>query len=127
MKTDHKIALALVVGLAVGESLVQVLHAQATPPAYAVIDISSFTDPTGYKALLTKTAAANAAFGGTIPIQTQNTTALQGTAPARFVVVKFDNLAKAKAWSASAAQKEIVAIREKTTKSRAFLVEGWAQ
>ena len=51
-------------------------------------------------------------------------TALDGTAPQRYVILAFDNLEKAQAWYNSPGQKEVVATRTKTTKSRSFLVEG---
>jgi uncharacterized protein (DUF1330 family) len=57
-------------------------------------------------------------------MRTENITAVDGTPPKRFVVIAFDNLDKAKAWKASAAQKEVDAIASKTTKSRQFFVEG---
>jgi uncharacterized protein (DUF1330 family) len=45
-----------------------------------------------------------------------------GTPPKRFVIIGFDNVEKAKAWDASAAQKEVNDIRMKNTKSRSFIV-----
>jgi len=127
MKTNYKLAVALVAGIAVGGALIHGLHAQTTPPTYAIVDISSITDPEGFKALGPKAGPANAAFGGKFIMRTDNITESDGTAPKRFVVIAFDNLEKAKAWTASAAQKEVDAIRMKTTKSRVFYVEGMPQ
>ena len=127
MKTNYKVAIALVAGVAIGGAAIQGLHAQATPPTYAVVDISSVTDPEGFKALGPKAGPANAAFGGKFIMRTNNITASDGTPPNRFVVIAFDSLEKAKAWTASAAQKEVDAIRAKTTKSRVFYVEGMPQ
>jgi uncharacterized protein (DUF1330 family) len=124
MKANYKLALTLLTGAALGAAAIQGLHAQATPPTYAVVDISSVTDPEGFKALGPKAGPANAAFGGKFIIRTENITASDGTAPKRFVVIAFGSLEKAKAWTASAAQKEVDAIRVKTTKSRVFYVEG---
>jgi uncharacterized protein (DUF1330 family) len=127
MKTNYKVAIALVAGVAIGGSVIQGLHAQATPPTYAVVDISAITDPEGFNALGPKAGPAGAAFGAKYIMRTENITAADGTAPKRFVVIAFDSLGKAKAWSASAAQKEVDAIRMKTTKSRVFYVEGMPQ
>jgi uncharacterized protein (DUF1330 family) len=124
MKVNHKLAIALVTGVAIGGAVIQGLHAQATPPTYAVVDISDVTDPEGFKALLPKAGPANAAFGGKFIIRTENITAFDGTPPKRFVVIAFDSLDKAKAWNESAAQKDVDAIRRKTTRSRQFYVEG---
>lgn len=127
MKTNYKLASALVTGVAIGGAVIQALHAQATPPVYAVVDISNITDAEGFKALLPKAGPASAAFGGKYIMRTDKVTAVQGTAPKRFIVIAFDSMAKAKAWDASAAQKEVNAIRMKTTNSREFYVEGMPQ
>ena len=65
-----------------------------------------------------------AAFGGKFIIRTDKITTLDGTPPARFVVIAFDSMDKANAWNASAAQQEVNAIRTQTTNSRAFIVES---
>ena len=124
MKTTYKVAFALVTGVAVGGAFIQGLQAQATPPTYVVIDISKITDPEGFKTLGPKAGPSVAAFGGKTIIRTENFTALDGAAPARFIVIAFDSLAKAKAWYASPAQKEVDALRTKTTMSREFFVES---
>jgi len=56
--------------------------------------------------------------------RTDKITALDGNAPKLSVIIAFDSKKKAQAWYNSAAQKEVTAIRTKTTKSRAFIVEG---
>jgi uncharacterized protein (DUF1330 family) len=128
MKTHYTVAVAMLAGLGLGAVAVEGLHAQAKPPTYAVVDISSITDPEGFKAIFPKTSPESlAAFGGKYIIRTQNFTAQDGTVPTRFVVIAFDSLEKAKAWNASTNQQEVNAIRAKTTKSRAFFVEGVPQ
>jgi uncharacterized protein (DUF1330 family) len=125
MKSNYKLATALVTGIAVGGAVIQGLHAQATPVAYVVVDISDVTDPEGFKAIPPKSGPETLApFGGKYLIRTEKITALDGTAPKRFVVIAFDSVANAKAWKASASSKEVDAIRDKTTKSSQFLVEG---
>ena len=125
MKSNHKTVVALVAGAAIGGAAIQGLHAQAEPPAYVVTYISDITDPEGFKALPPKAGPETLApFGGKYLIRTENITALEGTAPKRFVVIAFDSAAKAKAWKESAGAKEINSIRLKTTKSSQFLVEG---
>ena len=125
MKSNHKLAIALVAGVAVGGAVIQGLHAQATPPAYVVVDISDITDPEGFKAIPPKSGPETLApFGGRYVIRTEKITALDGTAPKRFVVIAFDSVEKARAWKASASSKEVDVIRDKTTKSSQFLVEG---
>ena len=122
MKSNYKLVIALVAGVAVGGVVIQGLHAQATPQAYVVVDI---TDPDGFKAVPAKSGPETLApFGGKYLIRTDKITALDGTAPKRFVVIAFDGVAKAKAWKASVNSQEVDVIRNKTTKSSQFLVEG---
>lgn len=125
MKLNHKLAITLVAGVAVGGAIIQGLHAQATPPVYVVVDISDITDPQGFKAIPPKSGPETLApFGGKYIIRTEKITALDGTSPKRFVVIAFDSVAKANAWKASANSKEVDVIRDRTTKSTQFLVEG---
>ena len=125
MKTSHKLAIALVAGVAIGGAVIQGLHAQATPPAYVVVDISDITDPQGFKAIPPKSGPETLApFGGRYLIRTEKITALDGVAPKRFVVIAFDSVEKAKAWKASPRAQEVDVIRDKTTKSSQFLVGG---
>ena len=125
MKLNHKLAISLVAGAAVGGAVIQGLHAQATPPVYVVVDISDITDPQGFKAIPPKSGPETLApFGGKYIIRTDKITALDGTPPKRFVVIAFDSVAKANAWKASASSKEVDVIRDRTTKSSQFLVEG---
>jgi uncharacterized protein (DUF1330 family) len=124
MKNRNAFAMTLVTGIAIGAAAIQGLHAQGAEPAYVVIDISNIKDPEGFKALGPKAGPANDAFGAKTVIRTENIVALDGTAPKRFIVLAFDSAARAKAWHASAAQKEVDVIRMKTTESRQFLVEG---
>jgi uncharacterized protein (DUF1330 family) len=105
------------------------LHAQnKSPGAYAVVDISEMIDSNLFtQQLLPKvTPTALAAFGGQYLVRTENITNLDGTPPKRFVVIAFDSMDKAKAWSSSPSQKEVDALRMKATKSRQFLVEGFS-
>ena len=128
MKTNYKLTLTLLIGAALGAAVIQGLHAQAKPPVYIVTDISEVTDSEGFKAVGQRPNEAGAAIfkdlGGRYIMRTQNITALDGTPPKRFIVVAFDSVEKAQAYNNSTAQKEVIAIRTKTTKSRAFIVEG---
>jgi uncharacterized protein (DUF1330 family) len=116
---------AIVLGVAVYGAIVQGLRAQAAPPVYVVVEISDVTDPEGFKAVPAKSGPETLApFGGRYVIRTEKITPLDGTAPKRFVVIAFDSMEKAMAWKASASSKEVDVIRDGTTKSTQFLVEG---
>jgi uncharacterized protein (DUF1330 family) len=119
-------ALAMLASAAFGALAVDELKAQnKAPGAYAVIDISEITDSDVFtKQLLPKATPPVTAFGGQFVVRTENIAAINGTPPKRFVVIAFDSMEKAKAWDNSPAQKEIDALRAKSTKSRAFIADG---
>jgi uncharacterized protein (DUF1330 family) len=125
MKIRYVVTLAAAIGLGLGSVALQGLHAQPKPPVYVVIEIDEITDIDGFKALL-KMAPSNVVevkdADGRYLVRTENITALDGAAPKRFLIIAFDNIAKAKAFSDKT--KETAAMRIKTTKSRSFIVEG---
>jgi uncharacterized protein (DUF1330 family) len=128
MKPRYVIGLSMLAGVALGAIAVQGLNAQAKPPVYWVGDISAVTNPEGDKANTERTTESAAAllkdFGGRYLSRTTKITALDGTAPKRFIIIAFDSAEKAKGWYNSPGQMKVNEIRMKTTKSRAFIVEG---
>ena len=125
MKANRKLAIALVAGIAAGGAIIQGLQAQAKPPVYVVVDIADITDAEGFKAIIPLSVPDTLVpFGGRYVIRTEKITALDGTPPKRFVVISFDNVEKAQAWKASESAKKVDVIRDKTTKSSQFLVDG---
>jgi uncharacterized protein (DUF1330 family) len=121
--------LTMLAGVAVGAFAVQGLHAQAKPPTYVVIDIAKTTDPEGFKAVTSSPAAGPARLkelGGHYVIRSTTMTALDGTSPDRFVVLAFDSREKAQGWADAPDIKAINSIRNKTTNSSAFIVDGFA-
>ena len=127
-KLSRPVGVTALVGLLAGMALISVLHAQATPPAYVVIDISETLDADAYiKAVSAAEPNATNTAGGRFVVRSTTPIAFDGTAaPNRYVVIAFDSVDKAKAWHESPAIKEVNAIRMKTTKSRAFVVQGLA-
>ena len=125
MKTRYAVILSMAAGAVLGAVSVGGLYAQGKAPgAYVVVDISEIKDPELFKGVLGR-GASLAPFGGRNVLASEKIEPLHGTAPPkRFVLIAFDNADKAKAWDASAAAKEITAIREKSTTSRAFIVEA---
>jgi uncharacterized protein (DUF1330 family) len=125
MRANHKLAIALVVGVAAGGAIIQGLHAQTKPPVYVIVDIADITDPEGFKAIPPLAGPETLTpFGGRYVIRTEKITALDGIPPKRFVVIAFDSVEKAQAWKASDSAKKVDVIRDKTTKSSQFLVDG---
>jgi len=129
MKINYTIALTLLGGIALGSAAVQGLHAQMKPPAYVVIGIQKINDAAAFNAGVVDrpNAAANLkAAGGEWLIRSTKFTKLDGNPPERLIVLKFDSVEKAQAFQNTPAQKEVNAIREKTTDSLSFIVEGYA-
>ncbi len=128
MKTRNVIGLSMLTGVALGAIAIQGLNAQAKPPVYIAIDINAVTNPEADKTNTRRTTESAAAllkdFGGRYLARTTKITALDGTAPKRFIFIAFDSTEKAKGWYNSADQKKVNEIRFKSTKSRAFIVEG---
>jgi uncharacterized protein (DUF1330 family) len=129
MKTNYKVAIAVVAGAAIGGAAIQGLHAQAKPPAYIVIPILKVNDAAAFKAGVVDRALAAEqlkAAGGHYIIRSQKFTTVDGTPPERLVVIAFDSVEKAKAFLDTPAQKEVNAVRRKTTNSLQFIVEGFS-
>jgi uncharacterized protein (DUF1330 family) len=125
MKANRQLAIALIAGVAAGGAIIQGLHAQAKPPVYVIVDIFDVTDPEGFKAIPPLAGPETLTpFGGKYIVRTDKVTALDGTPPKRFVVIEFDSAEKAQAWKASESSKKVDLIRDKTTKSSQFLVDG---
>src|SRR5262249_3607861 len=127
MKTRYTVAISVLAGVILGAAAIQGLHAQAKPPAYLISDVT-VTDENGYKEYIEKFPATLVPFGGKFLVRAGQTASIPGGGepPKRPVVIVFESLEKAKAWSDSAAIKEIRPIRDRTAKIRSFLVEGVA-
>jgi uncharacterized protein (DUF1330 family) len=95
-----------------------------------VIPILKINDAAAFKAGVvdrgSDTAAAMKAQGGHYIIRSDKFTSLDGTSPARLIVIAFDSIEKAQAYENSAALKEVTAARLKSTNSLSFIVEGLA-
>jgi len=99
-------------------------HAQ-TKPTYVVINLTEISDLDAYmKAVSAAEPAASQAAGGHFVIRTTQFVALDGMPPARFAMIEFPSVEKAKEWYA--ATKTVNDVRIKVAKSSAFIVEGMA-
>lgn len=129
MKTNQKLALAVLAGVLIGVAGARAIHAQQakTPPAYVVAEVE-VTDPTALQAYGEKAPATLTAFNGHYLVAGGKIQTLEGEAPKGYIVViAFDSVEKARGWYDSPAYEAIKGIRQKATKSRLLLVEGVAQ
>jgi uncharacterized protein (DUF1330 family) len=127
MKTNHKLALAVLAGVAIGVAGATAIHAQQVkaPPAYVIAEVE-VTDPTTFQKYAEKVPGTLAPFNGHYLVRGGKIQALEGEAPKRFVVIAFDNAEKAQGWEDSPAYEAIKPIRHSSAKSRVFIVEGVA-
>lgn len=128
MRTTYVIGLSMLAGIAVGATAIQGIHAQAKPPVYAIIEIDEITNP-ATDALNSgrsneEASATLGNTGGRFLIRNGKITSLDGTPPKRVIVGVFDSTEKLQAWWGLPAQKKVTDIRMKSSKSRAFIVEG---
>lgn len=98
----------------------------AEPKAYIVNEIQ-VTDQAKFREYAEQVPATLAPFGGTFLIRGGKTESFGGAPVAgRIVVTEFPSLAKAKAWHESPAYQKILAIRNASSTSRVYVVEGAA-
>jgi uncharacterized protein (DUF1330 family) len=125
MKRFFALALAAAAG-GLAAMAVSGLYAATVKPVFVVMEIDEITDADGFKNTFqrkdVRTAVEAMVEDGRYIIRTDNAIALDGAAPKSFVVISFQNMKKAKSYSDS--MKEFTAARNKTTKSRSFIVEG---
>lgn len=133
MKTNYKVAIALVAGAAIGGAAIQGLHAQAKPPVYYIVEVS-VSNPDAYaKEYAPKAQAAFKAAGGRIvaiggaAASGAKVTAFDGEAPQRSTVIVWDSMEKIQAWRNSAEFKEARMIGNRYATFRAYVVEGLPQ
>lgn len=130
MKTNHKLALALLVGASIGVAGATAIHARQVtpPPAYLISEVDSI-DLTGIQKYGEKVPETLAPFNGHYHFLVgggAKTQALDGEPPKGIVVIAFDSAAKAREWYDSPAYQAIKPIRLSASKGRMFIVEGIA-
>jgi uncharacterized protein (DUF1330 family) len=125
MRTHSAVALSLLVGAATGAAVIQGLHAQTKPPAYAIVEID-VTNPDPYAKEYAPTAGkALQDAGGKYLARAGKTAAIEGDPPkSRVVILAYESLEKAQAAFTSAAYKENRKIGDKYAKFRIYAVEG---
>jgi uncharacterized protein (DUF1330 family) len=127
MKTNHKLALAVLAGVAIGVAGDRAIHALQvrTPHAYVIAEVD-VTDPTTMQKYAAKVPETLAPFNHHYLVSGGKTQALEGEPPKRIVVIAFDSAEKARGWYDSPAYTAIKPIRQSAAKGRIFIVEGTA-
>jgi len=126
MTVIHKLALAILAGAALGATAIQSIHAQARAPVYVINEID-VSDPAGFKTYADRQGDLIASFGGHFLARGGKTETISGTAPhQRTTIYVFDSMEKMLAWRGAPQQKELAALRDKSSSFRSWAVEGLA-
>lgn len=128
MKTNCKLALAVLAGVSIGIAGARAIHAQQvkTPPGYVIAEVE-VTDPTTMQKYVEKVTETLAPFNHHYLVRGHKIQALEGEPPkGGIVVIAFDSAEKAREWYDSPAYQAIKPIRQSSAKSRIFIVEGVA-
>jgi uncharacterized protein (DUF1330 family) len=125
MKSNYKLAIAMLAGAALGAAAAQGLHAQTKPLAY-VISENDVTNKEAYAKEFVPLAVAALKDSGQKQLAAGGqTVSLSGEPPkSRIVLSVFENIDKAKAAYTSPAYLEARKIGDKYAKLRIFAVEG---
>ncbi len=127
MKTNHKLALAMLAGVSIGIASAKVIYAQQAkaPPAYVIAEIQ-VTDLIAMQKYGEKMPETLATFNHHYLVRGGKPQALEGEGPNSIVMIGFDSVDKAREWYDSPAYQAIKPIRQNAAKTRMFIVEGVA-
>jgi uncharacterized protein (DUF1330 family) len=128
MKTNHKLALAVLAGALIGAAGAKAIHAQQAkvPPGYIISEADAITGLTAIKEYGEKVPETLAPFNHHFLVRGGKPRALEGEPPQGIVVIAFDSVEKAREWYESPAYQAIKPIRQRASKGRMFIVEGVA-
>jgi uncharacterized protein (DUF1330 family) len=126
MKPNHKLALVLLAGIALGGAGVTAIQAQQAKvaPGYVIAEVE-VNDATAFAKYAAGVPGTLAPFNAKYMVRAGKITPVEGDAPkGRFIVIAFDSVEKAQAWEDSPAYEAIKPIRHASAKSRVFIAEG---
>jgi uncharacterized protein (DUF1330 family) len=128
MKSNCKIAIAVLFGAVLGGAAVQGIHAQAKPLAYVISEIDVIDKDAYAKEYVPLAVRALKESGQKQLAAGGKTVALSGDPPkARIVLSVFENLEKAQAAYTSPTYLEARKVGDKYARLRIFAVEGLPQ
>jgi uncharacterized protein (DUF1330 family) len=126
MRPKSSLAIALLAGCAIGAATMAAVQAQATPPAYSIVEVDVI-DAEGFKTFAARNAAEVAAAGGQFIVRRGRVVTSEGTPPKGVFIIAWGSLDKATGYFNSPAFKELIPLRDKAAKVRLFHVEGLAK
>jgi uncharacterized protein (DUF1330 family) len=126
MKMNHKLVLAVLVGISIGVAGARAIHAQQekAPPGYVVSEAEAVLDIPTVQKYGRGVPETLAPFNHHFIVRGGQAQALEGEPPKGIVVIAFDSVEKAREWYDSSAYQAIKPLRQSSTKGRMFIVEG---
>jgi uncharacterized protein (DUF1330 family) len=128
VKTQFKVAIAVLTGIGVGLAGHQLLGEQAkAPPAFVISNIE-VTNPEKYQKYAEAAAAVVTAFHGKILTRGGKAIVFDGRPPQRVVVIEFPSLADAHRWRSSPEFQKLKPLQQQSsTYVESFAIEGVGQ
>jgi uncharacterized protein (DUF1330 family) len=127
MRPQTRLTLGILGGIAIGLAGATVLRAtQNAPHGYLVAEVD-ITDPKTFETYRTQVPGTLAPYHGHFVIRGGKITPLEGEPPRRLSVVEFESVEQAHAWYDSKAYQAIAPIRQRSAKTRSFIIEGAAE
>jgi uncharacterized protein (DUF1330 family) len=125
MKTNHKLAVAVLTGALIGFAGAKAIHAQQAkaPLGYIIYEADGLPDIPNLQKYAEKLPETLAPFNHRYIIRGKPE-ALEGEPPQSIVVIAFDSVEKAREWYDSPAYRAIRPIRQSASKGRLLIVEG---
>jgi uncharacterized protein (DUF1330 family) len=127
VRKNYQLAMAMLVGVALGSLGSQMLKAQKSPSAYYLAEVSEVSNPDQYNTYAANVPPIVQKYGGHYLVRGGKTEALEGEPPKRIVVIAFKNMADAQTWYTSPEYSAIRPIRQRLAKARSFIVEGFGE
>ena len=127
MKMNHKLVLAVLVGISIGVAGAKAIHAQQekAPPGYVISEADAILDVPTVQKYGQGVPETLAPFNHHFIVRGGKPQSLDGgEVPKGVVVIAFDSVEKAREWYDSPAYQAIKPLRQSSTKGRMFIVEG---
>jgi len=127
MKTLTTLALTALAGATIGALAVERIHAQTRKPpaAYYVVELDVSNEDVFSKQWSPKAEETISAAGGVYLVRSADVERIEGTAPKRLLITRWENLDKLAAWRESDAYMKTLPLLDKAVRSvRSYAVEG---